>query len=149
MLQGQFFVSQSATRYTGTLEGWRGEVTVTPQENGAICSLDFPGLAESYTFTFGEGAPGDVRDVTITSGDKTFSWQGRYWPGDAVGLWDENHNPVGLEDWLSLSTGEGNATQDSTIRAPCPIWPNWPPGTISTTGAAGSGFSLSACWRGC
>ena len=24
VLQGQFFVSQSATRYTGTLEGWRG-----------------------------------------------------------------------------------------------------------------------------
>lgn len=118
VLQGQFFVSQSATRYTGTLEGWRGEVTVTPQESGAICSLDFPGLAESYTFTFGEGAPGDVRDVTITSGDGTFSWQGRYWPGDAVGLWDENHNPVGLGGWLSLSTGEGNATQDSTIRAP-------------------------------
>ena len=69
VLQGQFFAAQSATRYTGALEGWRGEVTVTPQENGAICSLDFPGLAESYTFTFGEGAPGDVRDVTITGTD--------------------------------------------------------------------------------
>lgn len=116
VLQGQFFVSQSATRYTGTLEGWRGEVTVTPQENGAICSLDFPGLAESYTFTFGESAPGDVRDVTITGGDGALVLE-CFYAGPGLPLLDGTGAPA-TDDGLTITAETAGESQTTLFSTP-------------------------------
>lgn len=120
-IAGEFFPAQPAgdtVLYQGELHGVPGVLIFEPQEDGGVFLLQFGGFSEKYGFAFGEEEGPHGRPLAITGGDGAFSWQGRYWPGDAVGLWDENHNPVGLGDWLSLSTGEGNATQDSTIRAP-------------------------------
>lgn len=149
-IAGEFFPAQPAgdtVLYQGELHGVPGVLIFEPQEDGGVFLLQFGGFSEKYGFAFGEEEGPYGRPLAITGGDGALVLE-CFYAGPGLPLLDGTGAPP------PTTASPSPRRRRERARPPCsppplPAWPNWPPGTISTTGAAGSGFSLSACWRGC
>ena len=149
-IAGEFFPAQPAgdtVLYQGELHGVPGVLIFEPQEDGGVFLLQFGGFSEKYGFAFGEEEGPHGRPLAITGGDGALvleCFYARAGPAPA----GRDRAPA-TDDGLTITAETAGESQTTCSPPPLPAWPNWLPGTISTTGEAGSGFSLSAYWRGC